>query len=198
MAEVWTKIEFIMPTEKDYKLMMCFAKSFDSEDCWPVEEYDEEQKRIEIEEVLATQDEVVELAEILNNQIEGFSDPNTREICMGLEYQLKGTTEFYNCGEQIDYIIERKNGKTTIRETDNYIYVCCCEDYDEFCDMTEGYCEGIEELLPEDEFDPDCEYAVTYDKVYVDENPEYGPSYPIEEYMRHGEIFSMLDEYLDE
>ena len=38
----------------------------------------------------------------------------------------------------------------------------------------EGSCEDPRKLLPEDEFDPDFEYAVTYSKIYVDETPGYG------------------------
>ena len=175
--EVRTRIAFVMPTEKDYKLMAHLAGlMFVSEDSWTVEQYDEKFRRIEFEEALATEDDAIEMVDIINQWMKERPAGETRDILMGIEFKVEGTTTYCSSGEQFDYIIEKKEGKTTIQETEIYYYFGFgyFEDYDEFCETLEGICEDPQKLLPEDEFDPDHDYAVTSSKIYVDETPEYG------------------------
>lgn len=126
MGEVWSKVEIQMPDEMSYKLVELFvSKLFDDEEHWPVEEYDKKNFRIEIEAVLATQDDVVGFAEVLTEQlykyVEGKGDDAIKVINLA-SFEMHGSTEFYNCGERIDYKIEKKGSELWVSETPNYDY----------------------------------------------------------------------------
>lgn len=119
--ETWTDIEFTMPTDNDYNVMELIAKKFyDDEGHWPVEAYDSESRTIKIESVLATQDEAVEFAtemleQIINRLAESASG-ETHKMIVGLSYIMHGHTDDGGYIEN-DYIIERKGNKLTMKES---------------------------------------------------------------------------------
>lgn len=180
--EVDTRMAFVMPTEKDYNLMAKLAELiFVNEDSWTVEEYDQSGRSIEFEEAVATIDDAVEMVEMLDQWMIDRPASDTRDALMALKFAVKGTSIYTNDGEQCDFIIKREDGRITIQETPNYVFFGFgyFEDYDEFCDELEGICEDPQKLLPEEQFDPDCEYAITWSKIYVDDTPGYDKGYSL-------------------
>lgn len=202
MSEVYTNVTIKMPTELDYVTVEFFVKNqFDDEDHWPVESYDKNNLSITIEEVIATKDDVVGFAKVLNEQIcKVASDQKAgiKEKMEKISYSMYGTTTYPDCDEQVDYIIEKKDKETTVKETEHYTFFGSghFSDYAEFCDNVGEICPNARKLIDEDKFDTDCEYAVTFSKVYVDETPEYGTPYPIEDYDEDGKIYSANDEII--
>ena len=75
--------------------------------------------------MLATQDDVVGFAEVLTEQlykyVEGKGDDAVKVINLA-SFEMHGSTEFYNCGERIDYKIEKKGSELWVSETPNYDY----------------------------------------------------------------------------
>lgn len=203
MGAVWTNVELRMPTETDYKVVEVFIKKFfDDEAHWPVKDYDKDNLSITIKEVLADEDDVIGFAKVLSKLLCEYAasqdDAEFRETIEMVSYAMYGETIFANCGEQIDYIIEKKNKQITVSETEHYTFFGCSffDDYEEFCEIVESICPDVQEIIDEDEYDSDCEYSVTYTNVYVDETPEYGTPYPIEDYKKFGKIYSTNDEII--
>lgn len=142
--EIWTDLEFTMPTEKDYIVMEKFAKAFfDDKDHWPVEEYVPSERTIKIESVLATQDDAIEFAtELLENIISKMAkgaSGNMRGIIEGLSYTMHGHTDEGGYTE-CDYIIER-NGNTLTMKESSFSHEVDFDDegedvysYEEWCD----------------------------------------------------------------
>jgi hypothetical protein len=193
MSEVLTKFSYKMDDEWSYNIIKkLFVEKMDVDEGWPVEEYNSDNNIIEMEEVMALEGDVVELANKLNNillKIEAGSEGEVREKIGNLEFILTGTLEATNSGENIAFSIKRENKEITIQETPAYLSFGSAYfgSYDEFCSAVKNWCDAPSELCSEDEFDPDCEYAVVYNKLYVDEEPEYTIKSSVEEYKkRHG------------
>lgn len=207
MGEVWSRCKMQMTGELDYQIVqLIVSQYYDDDEHWPVEEYAEEAQSIHFEEVLATQDDVVGFARVLTDAIEkvaaSFDDAETAQVIKLTSFAIHGTTEFYNSGECIDYIIKRSDGKITIQETSNYMFLGAgsCEDYEAFCEMAEGMCSDAADQLSEEEFDPDEDYYVTYREVLTD-RPEFKKPYPIERYHEAGKVYSaneMIIAYFEE
>ena len=188
MSESLTKFRYVVSNKKDYEIMAVLLKSFfDREDSWPVEQYDEENYTIEFEEVEATEDEVVEMVETYLESVGNIEESEVRDYILKTNFTVEGTTRF-DSGEQIGYIIEYIDGETYIRETDTYYFFgsFSFDSYEDFCDQTRSICKNPSELLSEEEFDSDCEYSVTYNSVYTDEQPEYGKKQLLSEYTKSG------------
>jgi hypothetical protein len=203
MAEVWTKMEIKMATPKGYAAVAkIFEKLLDEEESWPVENYDEENMTIEIEEVLATEDEACELGEILDKQFNGISasqkDEEIKKFFRTLEFKIKGTTEYYSSGETKGFIVERKESGVTIKETELYSSFDRdqFEDYDDFCDRLDELNCNLDEIPSEEEFENAFIFFVTYKKVYINNEPEYiekGSNEDIE-----NEIIELIKKHRDE
>ncbi len=195
--EVWSKIKFVMPTEKDYKLMSSLAERiFIDEEAYPwvAEQYNAEEKTIEIEQVIAIEDDVVEMVTLIHKWIAKLPPSDHKEILMGLTFKVEGTTEYYSSGEQTDYIIERNNGEITIQET-GYYGMYHFDNYDGFCETVEEHGIHPQEAVSKEDFDPIFEYTISYNGVYVNDTPPYGPKYPIiSKYKRAGEVQEIGDE----
>lgn len=203
MGAVWTNVELRMPTETDYKVVEVFIKKFfDDEAHWPVKDYDKDNLSITIKEVLADEDDVIGFAKVLSKLLCEYAasqdDAELRETIEMVSYAIYGETLFENCGEQIDYIIEKKNKQITVSETEHYTYFGCgFDDYEEFCDNVEYICPDVREIIGEDEVDSYIEdFFVTFTNVYFHEKPEYGTPYPIEDYKKFGKVYSTNDEII--
>ena len=191
MGKVWSKIDFVMPTESDYEIMEHMLKGvFDGEDV----KYLKKVKRIKIEAYLATQDDIVELVKEIEEVLREEETPERKSICRGLKFRVEGTTEFSNNGAQIDYIIERNYREITIQETDTYCYIAAYDvgDYDEFCSLARNYMySDPRKFLSEEEYDSEFgEYYVTCAGIY-NGIIEYGSKYLISEYKYAGEVYSV-------
>ncbi len=84
---------------------------FVGEDSWTVEQYDERFRRIEFEEALATEDDEIEMVDIINQWMKERPAGETRDILMGIEFKVEVTTTYCSSGEQFDFIIEKKGRK---------------------------------------------------------------------------------------
>lgn len=120
--EIWTDIEFKMPTDTDYKIMKLMAENYyDDDDHWPVEEYNSEERTITIETVLATQDDAVEFAtdllEEIISRLANKASGDVRDAILGLSYEMHAHTDEGGYTE-VDYIIERNGDKLTMKESD--------------------------------------------------------------------------------
>lgn len=194
MGMVVSNITIKMPTKADYNFIkIIFENSnLDDEEHWPVEKYDEKGMCIKVKEVLEIKDTVLGFAKLLDKLLARFAkqarekgEKDLESAIENISFAMYATTEYANSGEQEDYIIERKDKKLTIRETETYWYfgLFGFEQYEDFCFQVEEICPNVWELLPEEEFSNDWGYAITYDGVY-DERPEYGEECLFDEYIK--------------
>ena len=201
MAEIWSKFTLVMPTERDYGVMAVIAKMYDRPENWPVLNYAEEEKRIEFDEVLAYEDDVIEFASVLNEHLQTMKmpTPDYREKMNAVVFAIEGTTMYHNSGEQVDYIIERNIDGITIQETENYRFYgsYSFDNYEDFCERVEDDWLDPKALLKEEDFDPECEYAVAYSKIYIDRHPEYGQKKTIDRFKREKEPHSVNEEIIE-
>ena len=120
MGEVWSKVRLSAPTDIDYKILKMYAvKWFDDENQWPVEEYYDAKRTIEIEEALADENEVLDFAKVLNHQIRSLAakvsgNAKLKERLLNWRFELNGETEHYNGGTVNEYVISRR---------DNHLYI---------------------------------------------------------------------------
>ena len=177
MAEIYTKLKFTIPKEKEYSLMKYIAKeTFDFPGYWPVEEYDDDARTITTEDdILKTNDDAVELIKELDSQLKKVADDADeewiRKFIFSICFSVDGETEFINSGERIAFRIERnEKGKITYKE--NYISF------------------GDDEFYPDDEgeFGPAEDIN---DHIAAGKPFSIGPK-EVEEYFKaHGLEFSM-------
>ncbi|MCD8379138.1 MAG: hypothetical protein LUC95_02175 [Lachnospiraceae bacterium] len=175
---------------------------YDKPDHWPVEEYDDAEHKIVFETVEALIEDVLEFAGILQNYLlqaiestepkEGFAHLFKKE---SLQFVIEGTAEYTSSGENCRFRIELNDGNLTIQESENYIFFGSMyfENYEAFCATKTILCDDLSKLCSKDEFDGDCEYCVTHDKLYADEFPPYGKKIFADKYMKAGEVYSVDD-----
>ena len=173
--EIWTDIEFTMPTDVDYNIMELIAKNFfDDDDHWPVEEYNPEARSIKFESVLATQEEAIEFAtdllEQINERLSKKASESLRQTFENFTYTMQGHTDNGGYTESV-YVIERQGDKLTMKES--------CFSHEDF--------DGDDEV---------------YDSAFEawSDNPEYGEEINLKgNRIKTGEVFSaneMIIEYL--
>jgi hypothetical protein len=112
---------------------------------------------------------------------------------------MQGKTIYPNSGEEIDYIIEYKSGRISIRDTGNYTFFTgrFFNSYEEFLEYAKRICTATRELVTEEQFDIDYEYAINRDKIYILDTPEYGEEYSLEDCKEPGKIYSVKDDIID-
>ena len=119
--EIWTDVEFTMPTNLDYMIMeKILMSSYDNSGHCPVEKCDPEARTITFATACVTQDAAVEVAtdmleKLLNRMKEGASG-KILDAIVGLSYTMHGHTKEGGYTE-IDFIIERNGDKLTMKES---------------------------------------------------------------------------------
>ncbi len=160
--EVTTTLTFTMPTDVDYTIMEFIAKHYyDSEEHWPVEQYDAEKRMICIEEVWATKDDAVEFAKLLESiisEVAGDPSDEAHDPIANCSYTMHGHTDHGGYAEY-EYIINRSGDKLTMKEScfshEDFNYDDC-EDDDDCDEIDEKRMEAYEAWLD----DPDYELEV--------------------------------------
>lgn len=160
IMQILSCVEFTMLNDNDYNIMQWIMKkihdSYDNR--WDMAENNPETRTIKFEDVLATQDDVVELsAEIIENIIKYLLENAPEQIKNTLcdfTYKIHAYTD--NGGyEETDYIIERKGDKLTMKSSSFFF-----EDYDEDDD------DCMEEYEQwQDNPDYDCEIDIKKDYI---------------------------------
>ncbi len=193
MGEVWTKISIEAPTDTEYYVIELLMKElFDDEEHWPVEMYDKARRVIEIKEVLATEDDAIGFAKLLDKVIREML-PNLEGKINNVDFVMDCSTQYYNSGMTCDYLLERSNDGITICETGGYYYVSAgeCDSYEELMDyVNQLLFVDPRTLLSEEDYDPDDDYYFSDTDVSVNQNPKYGPKKPIWTHMKTGKVFS--------
>ena len=122
MGEVSSKIQISVGTDFDYMILRMYAvKFFDTENHWPVEEYDPARRTIDIESVEADENEVLDFAKLLNFEIRTTANkvtnnPKLRDRLLAWSFVIVGATRHYN-GEAVNYCrITRQNNRLYISE----------------------------------------------------------------------------------
>lgn len=174
--EVWTSFNIKMSTEKDYEVIKFFMNKIFV--MYP--KYDKSNLNISIEDVLANEKDIISFADILSDQLCKCADnQRNAEIKKTLEnvyFFIQGNTSYLGSGENIDFIIEKKDRIITVGTFDycQYYEPGSFSNYEEFCDELEYECPNVREIIGEDEFDPDCEYKVSFGgEIYTNETVEY-------------------------
>ncbi|MBS7181896.1 MAG: hypothetical protein ACLSHN_10180 [Eubacterium sp.] len=204
MGDVRTNFSMCMSTKTDYELVEIIVKSIFDVEPWVI--YDKENLWIAVEDdfLLADVDDIVILAKRVRDQLLEVAgeDDKRREICEKVSYDIEGLTTYYNCGEMVEFNIEKKDKKITVRRTDNFreVELDDFEDYEEFCEKIGDY---VREYVSEDSFNKNRRNFCTYTDraVYIGDTPDYGEPYDIEEHKKTGEVYSFNDtiiEYLKE
>ncbi len=193
MGEVWSNFNYETTGKEEYELLKeLFIKIQEkNKNVWSVEKWEETQYKIQFESVMADEQEIVDLAKVvdgwLNAQAKNYKKSGKEElaaVAKSAKFKVEGKTEYYNSGERTEYIIERTARGMTIRETPTFVTVEA-EDYEEFCEYVTGDPDEPCELLDEEDFDPENWYAVVDDeKLYVNKTPPYGRKTALENYRK--------------
>lgn len=150
----------------------------DHKDRFPVKKYDSKKRTIDLEEISETEEIAVKFARTLDEQFNKLAARQENEakknFIQNLEFQIKGTTEFYSAGETKDFIIERSGKKLTVLETPLYSFYDRdeFENYEEFCDLIRAKY-WIDAIPSEEEFEKAYVFYATGNKVYINNIPEY-------------------------
>ena len=204
MGEVSTNFIMCMSTKTDYELVEIIVKSIFDAEPWQEVGYNKESLSIVVEDWLASVDDVIELAKVVRDQLLEVAgeDDKRREICEKVSYDIDGITEYFNCGEMAKFNIEKKDKKIIVRRTEGFheVWLDDFEDYEEFCEKIGDY---VREYVSEDSFNKNRRNTCTYTDraVYIDDTPDYGKQYVIEEHKETGKVYSFNDtiiEYLKE
>lgn len=179
--EVWTSFNIKMSTEKDYEVVKTLInKFFNNVDSLMGPKYDKSNLSIIIEEVLADENDVISFADIFSDQLCKCADnqrnAETKRILESVHFIIQGNTNYAGSGENIDFIIEKKDRNLTVGTIDYCFYYepGSFSDYEEFCDEVEDACPNVREIISEDKFDPNCEYRLSWgSKIFTSETAEY-------------------------
>jgi hypothetical protein len=177
--EVWTSFNIKMSTVKDYEIVSAFInKLFGKNDFLIDREYDKSNLSITIEEELADEYDIVFFADIFSDLLckcaDNQQNPEIKKALEGVNFVIQGHTSYGGCGEEVDFIIEKKARIISVGTTCNYYSYCGVPDYKEFCDELEYTCPNVREIIGENEFDPNCEYRVsTNGDIFTADKAEY-------------------------
>ena len=198
-------VSFELTTKEDmyYSILKTIGKEiYDKPDHWPVEAYDDGGHKIIFETVEALIDDVLEFAGILQKyllQAIESTEPKKEFAYLfkkeSLQFVIEGTAEYTSSGENCRFRIELNDGSLTIQESENYIFFGSMyfANYEAFSATKTILCDDFSKLCSKDEFDGDCEYCVTHDKLYADEFPPYGKKIFADKYMKAGAVYSVDD-----
>ena len=177
--EVWTPFTIKMSTVKDYEIVTAFVNKLFSTDEFMIDcKYDKSNLSIFIEDELADEYDIVFFADIFSDLLckcaDNQQNPEIKKALESVCFVIQGHTSYGGCGEDIDFIIEKKAGIISVGTTCNYYSYCAFSDYKEFCDELEYSCPNVREIISEDEFDPKCEYRVsTHGDIFTADTVEY-------------------------
>lgn len=179
--EVWTSFNIKMSTEKDYKVVKVFMnKLFDNINHLMGPEYHKSDLSIIIEELLADINDVISFADIFSVQFckcaDNQRDAETKRILESVHFIIQGNTNYAGSGENIDFTIQKKDWDLTVGTIDYYYYYepSSFSDYERFCDEVVYACPNVWEIISVDEFDPNCEYRLTWgSEIFTNETAEY-------------------------
>ena len=177
--EVWTPFTIKMSTVKDYEIVKAFINKLFSTDEFMIDcKYDRSNLSISIEDELADEYDIFFFADVFSDLLckcaDNQQNPEIKKALESVCFVIQGHTSYGGCGEDIDFIIEKKAGIISVGTTCNYYSYCGVPDYKEFCDELEYTCPNVREIIGENEFDPKCEYRVsTNGDIFTADTAEY-------------------------
>jgi hypothetical protein len=140
--------------------------------------YDRSNLSISIEDELADEYDIFFFADVFSDLLckcaDNQQNPEIKKALEGVNFVIQGHTSYGGCGEEVDFIIEKKARIISVGTTCNYYSYCGVPDYKEFCDELEYTCPNVREIIGENEFDPNCEYRVsTNGDIFTADKAEY-------------------------
>ncbi len=118
MSKAISKFTMKMGNPVDYWLVKTLAKTFDTEDRWPVKTYDDEKYMLIFKEVNAKKEDVEQFATYFLEDsfkkigtIYASSNPKVAEATKNIEYEIEGTTKYIDKEMEEKFRIVRKERK---------------------------------------------------------------------------------------